>query len=166
MTQWWKAMHSLSVILNVAKMGMGLLQNYFWISSSKCFLFYLQDAQIEIMVKKKASLRKSHELSKYLSYLQQESNLSITSLSRRYPQFSLPNIWKNATKKIESHPKQTKGKGGRKLKLSLREGRSIIRSLHYARKQDGNFTSKRIKIYSGVSSVHDRIVRRVLNKYG
>ena len=63
------------------------------------------------------------------------------------------------------HPKQTKGKGGRKPKLSLRDERSLIRSLHYARKQDGNFTSKRIRIYSGVSSVHDRTAHRVLNKY-
>ena len=30
----------------------------------------------------------------------------------------------------------------------------------------GNFTSKRIKLYSGVSSIHDRTVRRVLSKYG
>ena len=41
-----------------------------------------------------------------------------------------------------------------------------MRSLHYAHKQDGNFTSKRIKLYSGVSSVHERTVRRALNKYG
>ena len=64
------------------------------------------------------------------------------------------------------HLKQTKGKGGRKRKLSLRHEISIIRSLHYARKQDGNFTSKRIRLYSGVSSVHDRTVCRVLKKYG
>ena len=44
--------------------------------------------------------------------------------------------------------------------------RSIIRSLHCARKQGGNFTTKIIKLYSGVSSVHDRTVRRLLNKYG
>ena len=56
--------------------------------------------------------------------------------------------------------------GGRKRKLSLRDERSIIRSLHYARKQDGNFSSKRIRLYSGVSSVHDRTVPRALNKYG
>ena len=87
-------------------------------------------------------------------------------LSRRYPQFSLPTIWRHVTKKIEVHPKQTKREGGRKPKLSKRDERSIIRALHYARKQDGNFTSKRIKLYSGVSSVHDRTVRRVLNKYG
>ena len=30
------------------------------------------------------------------------------------------------------HPKETKGKAGRKPKLSLRDERSIIRSLHYA----------------------------------
>ena len=59
---------------------------------------------------------------------------------------------------IQSKPK---GKGGRKPKLSLRDERSIIRSLHYACKQDGNFTSKRIKLYSGVAKVHDRNVRRV-----
>ena len=34
-------------------------------------------------------------------------------------------------------------------------------SLHYARNQDGNFTSKRIKLYSCVSIVHDRTVRRM-----
>ena len=64
------------------------------------------------------------------------------------------------------HTKQIKGKGGHKHKLSLRDERSIIRSLDYARKQDGNCNSKGIKFFSGVSSVHDRTVRRVLNKYG
>ena len=78
-----------------------------------------------------------------------------------YPQFSLPTIGRHTTKKTEAHPKETKGKGGRKPKLSKRDEKSIIRALHYARKQDGNFTSKRIKLCSGVSSVHDRTVRRV-----
>ena len=108
----------------------------------------------------------SHELSIYLRYLYQDQNVSIRSLSRRYPQFSLPTIWRHATKKIIVHPKQKKGKGGRKPKLSKRDERSIIRTLHYARKQDCNFTSKRIKLYSGVSRVFGRTVRRVLNKYG
>ena len=84
-TQWWKDVHNLRVILNVARMSMGLLQNYFWISSGKCFLFYLKDTQIEIMVNKKVSLRVSHELSIYLRYLHQDQNLSIRSLSRTYP---------------------------------------------------------------------------------
>ena len=66
---------------------------------------------------------------------------------------------------IEVYPKQTKRNGGHKPKLSLRDEMSIIRSLHYARKQDGNFTSKKIKLYSGFSSFHDRIAHRVLNKY-
>ena len=64
------------------------------------------------------------------------------------------------------HPKQTKGKDGSNPKLSLHDEKSIIRSLHYIRKQDGNFTSKRIRLYSGVSSVHNRTVSRALNKYG
>ena len=69
-------------------------------------------------------------------------------------------------KKIKVHPKRKNEKGGRKPKLSKRDTSSIIRALHYARKQDGNFTLKRIKLYSGVPRVHDRTVRRVLNKYG
>ena len=130
------------------------------------FLFYLQDNQIEIMVNKKASLRVSHELSIYLRYLHQGQNLPIRSLSQRYPQFSPPTIWRHATKKSEVHAKQTKGKGGRKPNLSLRDERSIIKSLHYGRKQDGNLVSKRIKkLYSGVSSVNDRTIYRVLDKY-
>ena len=51
-------------------------------------------------------------------------------------------------------------------KQSLLDERSIIRSLHCVHKQDGNFTSKRIKLYSCVSSVHDRTVRSVFNKHG
>ena len=69
-------------------------------------------------------------------------------------------------KNTEVHPKQTKGNHGRKHKLSKREDRSIIKALHYTPKQDCNFTSKRIRLYSCVSSVHDRTLRRVLNKYG
>ena len=107
------------------------------------------------MVKKKSNLRVSHELSIYLRHLHQDQNLSIRTLSRRYPQFSIPTIWRHATKKIEVHPKQTKGKGGRRPKQCLHDERSIIRSLHHARKQDG---------YSGVSIIHDRTVCRVLNK--
>ena len=132
---------------------MSLFQNCLRISSGKCFLFYLQDTQIYIMVNKKTNLRVSHELSIYLRYLHQDQNLSIRSLSRRYPQFSLQTNGRHATKKIEVYPKQTKGKGGRKTKLSLRDERSKIRPLPYKRKQDGNFTLKRIKLYSGVSGL-------------
>ena len=115
--------------------------------------------------KQESQLKSVTWIKLYLRYLHQDQNLSVRSLSRRYPQFSLPTIWRHATKKIEVHPKNTTGKGGRKLKLSLPDERSIIRSLHYARKQDGNFTSKTIRLYSGVSSVHDRTVGRVLNKW-
>ena len=45
-TQWWKNVHNLKVILYVARMSMSLLQNYFWISSGKGFSFYLQGTQI------------------------------------------------------------------------------------------------------------------------
>ena len=144
-------------------MGMSQLQNYFRICSGKCFSFYLQDTQIKIMVNKKGSLRLSYELKIYLRYLHQHQNLSIRSLSQRYPQFSLPTIWRHATKKIEVHPKQAKGKGGRQPKFTW--WRSIIWLLHYTSKKDANFTSKRTNLYSGVSSVHCGTVRRVLNKY-
>ena len=94
------------------------------------------------MISKKAMLRVSHEWSIYLTYLQQDQNVSIRSLCRTYPQLSLPTIWRLATKKIEVLSKPTKGKGGRKPKLNKRDKISIIRALHSARKQDGNFTSK------------------------
>ena len=78
------------------------------------------------MVNKRATLRVSPELSIYLRYLHQDQNVSIRSLSRRYPQFSLPTIWRHATKKIELHPKQTKGEGGCKPKISKRDERSLV----------------------------------------
>ena len=91
----------------------------------------------------------SPEWSIYLRYLHQHQNASVRALSWRYRQFSLPITWRHATKKIEVHPKQTKGNGERKPKLSKRDERSITWALHYARKQDGNFTLKGIKLYSG-----------------
>ena len=136
----------MSVILNVARIGMSLLQNYIWLSSGKC-LFILSTRNWN-NGQQKSHVRVSHELSIYLRHLHQDQNLPITSLSRRYQQFCLPTIWRHATKKIEVHP------------------RSIISALHYALKEDGNFTSKRIKPYSGVSSLQDRIVQGVLNNYG
>ena len=51
-------------------------------------------------------------------------------------------------------------------KLTGLDERTIIRALHYACEDNGNFTSKRIQIYSGVLYIHDRTVRRGLNKYG
>ena len=151
-----------------------MLQEWAWIyfkTTSELSLlnfFYViyRTLRLKKMVNKRATLTVSPKLSIYLKYLHQDQNVSIRSLSRRYPQFSLPTIWRHPSKKTEVHPKQTKGKGGRKSKLTKRDERSLIRALHYARKQDGNFTSKRIKLYSGNSSVHDRTVRRVLNKYG
>ena len=145
-TQWWKDVFNLSVILIVARIGMSLLQNYIWLSSGKC-LFILSTRNWN-NGQQKSHVRVSHELSIYLRHLHQDQNLPITSLSRRYQQFCLPTIWRHATKKIEVHP------------------RSIISALHYALKEDGNFTSKRIKPYSGVSSLQDRIVQGVLNNYG
>ena len=70
------------------------------------------------MINERATLRVLPELSIYLSYLHQDQNVSIRFLSRRYPQFFLPTIWRHAAKEIELHPKQTKGKGGLKPKLS------------------------------------------------
>ena len=74
------------------------------------FLFYPQDTQIEIMVSKKTSLRVLHYLSIYLRYLHQDQDLSVRSLCRRYPQFSLPTIWRHGTKKIEFHPSKQNGR--------------------------------------------------------
>ena len=107
-TLWWKDVHNLRVILNVARMAMGLLQNYFWISSG--FLFYLQDTQIEIMVNRKARLRVSQELSIYLRYLYQDQNLSIRSLSWTYRRLSLLTIWRHATKRLKFIQSKQKGR--------------------------------------------------------
>ena len=75
------------------------------------------------MVKKKATLKVPHELGIYTRH--QDQNLSIRSLSRRYPQFSLPTIWRHAAKKINVHAKQTEAKSGHKPKLSKCDERSI-----------------------------------------
>ena len=53
------------------------------------------------MVNKKATLRESHELGMYLWCLNQDQNLSIRPLSRKYPQIPPPTICRHGAKKIE-----------------------------------------------------------------
>ena len=57
---------------------------------------------------------------------------------------------------------------GRPEKLTLREKRCILRQVKILRKENGNFTSKKLMVRSGVNLkyVSSRTVRRLLNKNG
>lgn len=65
-------------------------------------------------------------------------------------------------KKSEVHPKQTKWQDGHITKLSKRDERLLIRTLHCVRKQDGYSTLKMVKLYSCVTSIHEITIDRLL----
>ncbi len=59
-------------------------------------------------------------------------------------------------------------RGGRKIKLSYRQERIIVRNVAKLRASEGGFSSRRLMQVSGLSclNVSDRTVRRCLNRNG
>ena len=93
--------------------------------------------------------------------MHQDQGIPVRALARQYPHFTLPTIWRHATRDTNIFPKQRISRSGRKPKITERDERNVIRALHYA-----NFTSKRVQVLSDMSHVNNRTVRRVLNKNG
>ena len=118
------------------------------------------------MVNKKSIQRVSTELSTYLKFLHQEQGISVRQLSKRYPQFGLSTIWRHASSKINMHPKSKCIRSGRPPKITVRDERLIMRTFLAAREANGNVTSKRVGLGAGITHVHNRTVRRVLNRHG
>ena len=112
------------------------------------------------MTNKKSMERVSVEFSIYLKCLHQDQGIPVRELARRYPHFTLPTIWRHAARDTNIFPKQRISRSGRKPKITERDERNVIRALHYAHEYDGNFTSKRVQVLSGMSHVDNRTVRR------
>ena len=110
----------------------------------------------------------SKELSIYLRFLHQEKGVSIKELRKRYPYLSQATLYRHAKNNV---PMSVKSKipskrRGRPKKLTERQERNVLRWLYKLRHSTGSFSSKTIKVETGITEVSDRTIRRVLNKNG
>ena len=105
----------------------------------------------------------------YMSYLNNYGKMKISDIVKLYPQYAERSIYRHCKIKINPNSqgkvdKRTLNKG-RPCKLLDRHKRSILRQIPKLRNSIGSsFTTKRIKLESGVSHVCDRTIRRWLNK--
>ena len=101
-------------------------------------------------------------------YLHQEGGVLRSELVRRYRQYAPRSIYRHAKKCLgeEVCDKRRQNKG-RPRKLSLRDERSIIRTIHKPRNESVSFSSKRIKTEANIpEDVSCRNVRRFLSRKG
>lgn len=116
------------------------------------------------MVKRKVNVEHSAEIRALYKY----GGVRGKELLKMYPQYSKSCIYEHINRSVgpQGFVDKRKANKGQK-KLSLREERSVIRTLHKLRKTDGTFTSPRIHFQSGIGNkVSNRTVRRILNKNG
>jgi hypothetical protein len=110
----------------------------------------------------------SHEHSAQIRVAHQLSNVRGKRLLQMFPQYSKAAIYKHAKKPLNGEPVFDKRKTnkGRPKKLTVRDERSILRTIPKLREKLGNFTSKRVQLESGVTHVSNRTIRNILNKEG
>lgn len=108
------------------------------------------------------------DVSIYLRYLHHEGRIPCSELVRRYPQYAPRSIYRHAKKPIgEAVFDRRKLNKGRPRKLTLRDERSIIRTVKKLRADSLSFSSKRIKTEANIrADISCRNVRRFLNREG
>ena len=116
------------------------------------------------MVKRKVNVEHSAEIRALYKY----GGVRGKELLKLFPQYSKSSIYAHVNRIVGSEgflDKRKYNKG--KKKLTVRQERNILRTVHTLRRTDGTFTSPRIQLQSGIGqSVSNRTVRRVLNKNG
>lgn len=108
------------------------------------------------------------DVSVYLRYLYQDMHLKGDALLRRFPQYSKASIYRHAKKPIgqPAEDKRHKNKG-RPAILDDRDTRSIMRQLPRIRREQGNYTVKKVLVETGLEDkVSRRTVSRFLNNEG
>ena len=114
--------------------------------------------------KKKVSIQHSAEI----RVLYQHAGIRGQKLYAMFPQYSKSSICVHMKKEIGAEPvfdRRTNNKG-RPRKLDEKDDRRVSRSVKRLRVSDGNFASPRIQVVSGTEHVHNRTMRRSLNRQG
>lgn len=104
-----------------------------------------------------------------IAALYQKAGLRGVALLAAFPMYSKATIYRHALKPIgtESPKDKRHGNKGRPCKVTVQDKRALIRAVKCLRKEEGNFTAKRLSTHAGVAErLSIRTVRRVLNNAG
>ena len=94
-----------------------------------------------------------------------EKGVSLKKIQKRCPKFSLPTVYCHATSSVQDIP-LIKKKTGRPKKVTLRDERKLIHTLHTLRYMDKGVTSKKMQLEPGLTHLSNTTVRGILNKNG
>jgi len=93
------------------------------------------------------------------------NGVPIRQLAKQHSQYSLATIFRHCRQQMDK--KYVVKRGGRPSKITERDKRQLVRTLHRLRQVDGSCTSKSIQLNAGLSiRVANRTVRRHLNLLG
>ena len=109
------------------------------------------------------------KVSIHLRYLHQDKGESLHELMKRYPQYSKTSIFRHSNLPITDIETDRRCLSkGRPKKISERDGRKIIRSLHKLREIYGNFSSTDIQRDCSFNEkdISNRTIRRFLKSKG
>lgn len=111
----------------------------------------------------------SPETRAYVKYLVKDAKLSIREIAEK-TSVSLSTVYRLRNKKTskQSNKSSIKNQGGRPKKLCARDERKLLRSLKLLRKEEGQFSSRRLMERAGIdeAKVSNRTVRRCLKAHG
>ena len=104
---------------------------------------------------------------RYLHQDQKKTWKEIAAL-RKYAKYSKATICRHMTRPIDDDIiDKRKNNKGRPPKLTARDKRNILRQVEILRRDYGYFTTKRLKVFAGVSpEISDETVRRVMRAAG
>ena len=113
---------------------------------------------------KQVSMRHSVEM----AVLSQKAHVKGKDLLNMYPQYSRATIYRHARKSLSADfTDKRKSNKGRPKKINIQHERRILRAVKRLRETDGTFTSPRIALEAGLTTIcSNRTVRRVLHKAG
>lgn len=101
----------------------------------------------------------------HVRYLYQDMGVTVSELTRRYPQYSRTSLLRHARKKIDDVKSDGRHKNkGRPEKVSIRDERHIIRSIKSLTEVVGTFTSVDVQRQAALNKISNRTVRRCMNK--
>ena len=94
-----------------------------------------------------------------------EKGVSLRKIQKEFPKFSLATVYRHATSSVQDIP-LIKKKTGRPKKVTLRNERKLIRTLHTLHDMDKGVTSKQMQLEAGLTYLSNSTVRGILNKIG
>ena len=105
------------------------------------------------------------EVSLHMRYLHQDMGMKARDIIKKYPQYSKSSIYHHVNKSLKV-VKEQNNKGGRTTKMSVRDQRILRKYVYRLCETDRTFTSKKLQLESGITSITNRTFRYYLNKLG